>query len=80
MVIVWERKKFPGKVMSVTETATIVDCMKPTRKAWKCPKDKDMLFYKWCNISKIIELPTLIKTGVFQLILNNHVYVFCLRI
>lgn len=66
VVIVWEGKKFPGLVMSVTETGAIVDCMEPTKKAWKWPKDKDMLFYKWCDILKIIEPPTLIKRGFFS--------------
>nr|CAD7573325.1 unnamed protein product [Timema californicum] len=60
VVVAWEGKQFPGLVMSVVETGAIVDCMEPTQKYWKWPKEKDMLFYEWSDIIQVMKPPKLL--------------------
>nr|CAD7262939.1 unnamed protein product [Timema shepardi] len=57
VVVAWEGKQFPGLIMSVVETGAIMDCMEPTQKYWKWPKEKDMLFYEWSDIIQVMKPP-----------------------
>lgn len=66
VVVSWNGKNFPGKVMTVLETGAFVDCMEPTPRYWKWPTEKDVLFYKWSDFVQIIEPPKLLKRGLFH--------------
>lgn len=58
--------------MSVDDNGAIVDCMQPTTKAWKWPKEKDILYYKWCDIKRKINPPVLIKRGLFSVPMQSY--------
>nr|CAH7727746.1 unnamed protein product [Callosobruchus chinensis] len=66
VIVRWNGLRFPGLVLSVAEEGATVDCMTPTSKCWKWPKDKDILFYKWDDIEKLIYPPKLVKRGLFK--------------
>ncbi|KAG8319157.1 hypothetical protein J6590_097623 [Homalodisca vitripennis] len=65
-VVHWNGLRFPGLVLSVAEEGATVECMAPTKKFWKWPQEKDMLFYKWCDILKVIQPLKLVKRGLFK--------------
>ncbi|KAG8273727.1 hypothetical protein J6590_014363 [Homalodisca vitripennis] len=66
VVVHWNGLRFPGLVLSVAEEEATVECMAPTKKFWKWPQEKDTLFYKWCDILKVIQPPKLVKRGLFK--------------
>lgn len=41
--------------------------MERNKKCWKWPKEKDLFFYKWNNIKKMIHSPKLMKRGFFSI-------------
>lgn len=61
----WNDAVYPGMVSTIDQTGAFVDCMEPTKKAWKWPAVKDILHYKWCDINKIITPPRPFKRGLF---------------
>lgn len=62
----WNGLRFPGLTVTVSGKGAIVDCMVRTSKFWKWPKEKDILFYNWEDIEKIILPPKLLKRGLFM--------------
>ena len=39
-LVSWNNMIFPGVVMSINDNDAIVDCMAPTKKAWKWPEKR----------------------------------------
>jgi hypothetical protein len=76
VIVIWQGIEFPCKVAAVNDDGATVDCTEKTSKCWKWPKDKDMLFYKWCDIKKIINVPNPLKRGFFQC--QNFQLKFCI--
>lgn len=66
VVVQWNELKFPGIAVEITDEGAVVECMERTSKLWKWPTVKDSLFYKWCDIHKIIQPPKLMKRGLFS--------------
>lgn len=67
VIILWNEKEFPGVVLSTSSDGAIVDCMGPTKNAWKWPTVKDTSFYIWSDIKMKIDTPKLIKRSLFPL-------------
>jgi hypothetical protein len=76
VIVIWQGMEYPGKVAAVNVDEAIVDCMEKTSKCLKWPKDKDMLFYKWCDIKKIINVPKPLKRFFFHVRTFNLHFVF----
>lgn len=66
VVVHWKGLRFPGLVLSVAEERATVDCMARAKKCWKWPQEKDILFYKWCDIVKVIQPPKVVKRILFK--------------
>lgn len=58
---------YKSNIYSTSSDGAIVDCMEPTKNAWKWPTVKDTSFYKWSDIKMKIDTPKLIKRGLFSL-------------
>lgn len=52
VIVLWEKKEFPGIITKIDENGAIVECMQRTLKGWKWPEVKDILHYKWGDIKK----------------------------
>lgn len=65
MLVSWNDAVYPGIVSNIDQTGAFVDCMEPTKKAWKWPAVKDILHYEWCDINKNITPPRPFKRGLF---------------
>lgn len=65
VIVVYEDVEYPGKVVTIDEDGATVDCMKKGNKSWRWPKQKDILFYKWCDIKKKIRQPKEVSKGFF---------------
>lgn len=65
VLVSWNDAVYPGIVSTIDQTGAFVDCMAPTKKAWKWPAVKGILHYKWCDINKIITPPRPFKRGLF---------------
>jgi hypothetical protein len=76
VIVIWQGMEFPGKVAAANDDGAIFDCMEKTSKCWQWPKYKDMLFYKWCDVNKIINVPKPLKRFFFQC--QNFQLKFCI--
>lgn len=74
VIVRWNGLRFPGLTVTVSGKGAIVDCMVRTSKFWKWPKEKDILFYNWEDIEKIILPPKLLKRGLFMVNGLNDFY------
>lgn len=67
VLVKWNEKEYPGVVLAIDAEGVKVDCMEPTLKAWRWPKNKDVLKYKFEDLVMKIQPPKLIKRGLFSL-------------
>lgn len=67
VLVKWNEKEYPGIILAIEAEGVRVDCMEPTLKAWRWPKNKDVLLYKFEDVVKKIQPPKLIKRGLFSL-------------
>ena len=70
VLVSWNDAVYPGMVSTIDQTGAFVDCMEPTKTAWKWPAVKGILHYKWCDIKDIITPPRPFKRGLFTLTKN----------
>lgn len=68
VLVSWNDAVYPGIVLAIDQAGAIVDCMEPTKKAWKWPAVKDSLHYKWCDIKEVITPPRPFKRGLFTIV------------
>jgi hypothetical protein len=66
VIVICQGMEFPGNVAAVNDNGAVVDCMEKISKCCKWPKDKDILFYKWCDTKKIIDVPKPFKRFYFS--------------
>jgi hypothetical protein len=69
VLVTWNNLLFPGMITSFDDDGAVVDCMERTIKGWRWPAKKDILHYKWSDITKKIGPPKLIKRGIFSVCL-----------
>ncbi|KAL4721581.1 hypothetical protein ACJJTC_009381 [Scirpophaga incertulas] len=64
VLVSWESQIYPGKIISMSEEAVLVSCMKKG-KFWKWPVIKDVQLYCWEDVIKKINVPKIVKNGLF---------------
>ncbi|KAI8442439.1 hypothetical protein MSG28_005952 [Choristoneura fumiferana] len=66
VIVRWDQQKYPGELISFSEEAALVKCMKRGTKYWKWPAIKDEQLYAWKDVLQKIKPPTLIKRGCYS--------------
>lgn len=66
VIVRWDEQKYPGEIISFSEEAALVKCMKRGIKFWKWPAIKDEQLYAWNDVLQKIKPPTLIKRGCYS--------------
>jgi len=54
VIVLFNENKYPGKIVSLSEKGTIVDCMFRTFKFWRWPEKKDAILYEWKDVLRKI--------------------------
>lgn len=57
VIVVYEAKFFPGKILETTTEGAVVSAMQKTFNFWKWPERIDSMFYLWDDILKHISPP-----------------------
>lgn len=65
VIVLFENKKFPGRITAIREKGAEVDCMEKRSKSWRWPTKKDCIEYEWGDVIGKIEPPKLCKRNFF---------------
>ncbi|CAK1594188.1 unnamed protein product [Parnassius mnemosyne] len=66
VLVTWNSRKYPGKVLAVSEEGAFITCMKKGKMYWRWPTIKDEQLYGWDHILCKIGPPKLEKKGCFS--------------
>lgn len=64
VLVKWDSRVYPGKIISQFEEGALVSCMK-RGKFWRWPAIKDEQLYRWEAVIKKINVPKSVKKGLF---------------
>lgn len=67
VLITWDSRKYPGKVVSISEEAVLVSCMKKGKSFWRWPAIKDEQLYNWADVNCKIAVPKFMQKGCFKI-------------
>lgn len=65
VIVMFENKKFPGRITAIREKGAYVDCIEKKSKSWRWPTKKDCIKYEWGDVIGKIEPPKLCKRNFF---------------
>jgi hypothetical protein len=65
VIVMFENKKFPGRITAIREKGAEVDCMEKRSKSWRWPTKKDCIEYEWGDVIGKIKPPKLCKRNFF---------------
>ncbi|XP_022181112.1 jerky protein homolog-like [Myzus persicae] len=66
VIVQFENKNFPGRIISIFDKGAKVDCMEKLSKQWRWPSKKDCIDYEWSDIIRKIQPPLLCKRNFFR--------------
>lgn len=50
VIVVYNRQKYPGKMLNISENGPTVECMEKKLKFWRWPEKQDCLTYDWEDV------------------------------
>ncbi|CAG4966330.1 unnamed protein product [Parnassius apollo] len=65
VIVIWNERKYPGQIVSVTEDGALVSCLKKSKEFWRWPVIKDLQLYSWDSIVCQIAIPKFAKKSCF---------------
>ncbi|CAG5058951.1 unnamed protein product [Parnassius apollo] len=65
VIVIWNERKYPEQIVSVTEEGALVSCLKKSKEFWRWPVIKDLQLYSWDSIVCQIAIPKFAKKGCF---------------
>ena len=65
VIVRWNDRMYPGKIISMSEEGILVSCMKKTKEFWRWPVIQDVQLYSWENVICQIAIPMFAKKGCF---------------
>lgn len=66
VLVTWGSQKYPGQVVSTSEEAVLVNCMKKGKMFWRWPMIRDEQLYSWDQLVCKIGVPKFVKKGCFS--------------
>ncbi|CAG4963781.1 unnamed protein product [Parnassius apollo] len=65
VIVIWNERKYPGQIVSVTEEGALVSCLKKSKEFWRWPVIKDLQLYSWDSVVCQIAIPKFAIKGCF---------------